>query len=82
MIFVYGYCNGNGLQSAREYSHNANFFRKLRESGNPALAKNIRPQEVDVEDEETLINFVIKIPGTSTRRVAQILWPPRSPDLN
>lgn len=85
IVFVYGFCNGNSRQSVREYQerfphrhlpHHSVYpesFRRLRETGNPAPAKAIRPHEVNVEHEEAVVNAVIDNPSISTRRIAHNL---------
>lgn len=85
IIFVYGFCNGNARQAAREYlrrfpnrHHPAHTvfsasFRRLRETGNPAPPHSVRPHEVNVQNEELVVDSVLDDPSISTRRIGSRL---------
>ena len=62
IVFMYGFCNGNARQAAREYHRRfphrhqpvhtvfSASFRRLREKGNPA-PQHIRPHQINVLNE-------------------------------
>lgn len=82
IVFVYGYSNGNAREAAREYRRRypnrhqpahtvfSASFRRLREAGNPAPKKAIRPTEVNVQDEENVIDAALDNPSISVRRIS------------
>ena len=82
IVFIYGNSNGNARKAAREYQRRypdrhqpahtvfSASFRRLREAGNPAPQKAIRPTEVNVADEENVIDAVVDNPSISVRRIS------------
>jgi hypothetical protein len=81
---MYGFCNGNARQAAREYHRRfphrhqpvhtvfSASFRRLREKGNPA-PQHIRPHQINVLNEENVIDCVQNDPSISTRHIANQL---------
>lgn len=82
MVFVYGFCNGNGLQAVREYSQRypnrrqptdkifERTFRRLQETGSVVgKTGGGRPRWHNLENEEIIIDQVLDNPHISTRRI-------------
>lgn len=83
IVYVYGFCNGNGLAAVREYHRRfpnrrtpnhqvfASTFRRLSELGISKAERAGAPRRQNVADrEEAVIDTVLDNPTTSTRRVS------------
>ena len=90
IIFVYGYCDGNGRAAAREYERRfpgrrcpnhqtfANVFAFIREEGHFPTQNNIdQPVRHPVQEEEEVLNAVEENPKTSTRKISRRLIIPQ-----
>ncbi|CAH0771727.1 unnamed protein product [Bemisia tabaci] len=88
MVYVYGYCNGNAVQSAAEYSVRfpnrttpspqtfRRTFSRLRETGSlflPTQGDGVFAPLYDVNRTATILEHFDNDPRTSTRRAAAIL---------
>lgn len=90
IIFVYGFCNGNGRAAVREYRRRfpgrrcpyhktfANVFLFAGEHGHFPTDNNIdQPIRHPVQEEEDILNLVEDNPKTSTRKIATRLGIPQ-----
>lgn len=87
MIFVYGFCNGNSVKAVAEYHRrftnrtipNRTAFQRIfstaQETGTFPSVKIIseRPQGLDVDIEENILDIVTENPSESSRRIANQL---------
>lgn len=86
IIFVYGFCDGNGRAASREYelrfpgrrcpNHQtfSNVFSFVREKGHFPTQNNIdQPVRHPVQQEEDILNLIEENPKTSTRKIARRL---------
>jgi hypothetical protein len=82
IVFVYGFCNGNGRAAVEEYRRRypdrrtpnhqtfAATFNSLREKGKFPDNNIERDRANDVVQEENILNLVRENPTTSTRRIS------------
>lgn len=91
MLFVYGFCNGNGKAAQREYERRfpgrrlpndktfSNVFSYLREHGKfPTVAENEHHERRHIGLEHDILDIVQNDPKISTRRISHATNVPHS----